>query len=137
MTNGVKQRLVKDARSKSKKSFAVLKKVNGAHVVLGLVAAAFFRPGLRGRDQGNSCSGVVARSIQGNPLIAATPRSDNSRFDCVAESPPRRFSAQYRQARYVRPDVDTQPKLARRMRDQVGCSIFDAPDLRRQTNFWR
>jgi hypothetical protein len=42
MTNGVKQRLVKDAHSKSKKSFAVLKKVNGAHVVLGLVAAAFF-----------------------------------------------------------------------------------------------
>ena len=42
MTNGVKQRLVKDVRSKSKKSLAVLKKVNGAHVKLGLVAAAFF-----------------------------------------------------------------------------------------------
>jgi hypothetical protein len=42
MTNGVKQRLVKDVRSKAKKSLAVLKKVNGAHVVLGLVAAAFF-----------------------------------------------------------------------------------------------
>ena len=42
MTNGVKQRLVKDARSKSKKSLAALKKVNGAHAVLGLVAAAFF-----------------------------------------------------------------------------------------------
>ena len=42
MTNGVKQRLVKDVRSKSKKSLAVLKKINSANVKLGLVAAAFF-----------------------------------------------------------------------------------------------
>jgi hypothetical protein len=41
MTNSV-QRLAKVVRSKSKRSFAVLKKVNDAHVKLGLVAAALF-----------------------------------------------------------------------------------------------
>ena len=42
MTNRVMQRLVEVFRSKSKGSHAVLKKVNGAHVKLGLVAVAFF-----------------------------------------------------------------------------------------------
>jgi hypothetical protein len=40
--NSVMQPLAKVVRSKSKRSFAVLKKVNGAHVKLGLVAAALF-----------------------------------------------------------------------------------------------
>jgi hypothetical protein len=39
MTNSIMQRLAKVVRSKS---IAVLKKVNGAHVKLGLVAAALF-----------------------------------------------------------------------------------------------
>jgi hypothetical protein len=42
MTNSVMQRLAKVFRSKSKRSLAVLKKVNGAHVKLGVVAVAFF-----------------------------------------------------------------------------------------------
>ena len=42
MTNSVMRRLAEVFRSKSKRSLAVLKKVNGAHVKLGLVAAAFF-----------------------------------------------------------------------------------------------
>ena len=42
MTNSVMQRLAEILCSKSKRSLAVLKKVNGAHVKLGLVAAAFF-----------------------------------------------------------------------------------------------
>jgi hypothetical protein len=42
MTNSVVRRLAKVVRSKSKRSFAVLKTVNGAHVKLGLVAAALF-----------------------------------------------------------------------------------------------
>jgi len=42
MTNNVMRRLAEVFRSKSKRSLAVLKKVNGAHVKLGLVAAAFF-----------------------------------------------------------------------------------------------
>ena len=36
------RRLAEVFRSKRKRSLAVLKKVNGAHVKLGLVAAAFF-----------------------------------------------------------------------------------------------
>jgi hypothetical protein len=42
MTNNVMERPAKVVSSKSKRSLAVLKKVNGAHVKLGLVAAAFF-----------------------------------------------------------------------------------------------
>jgi hypothetical protein len=42
MTNNVMRRLAEVFRSKSKRSLAVLKKVNGTHVKLGLVAAAFF-----------------------------------------------------------------------------------------------
>jgi hypothetical protein len=42
MTNSVMRRLAKVFCSKRKRSLAVLKKVNGAHVKLGLVAAAFF-----------------------------------------------------------------------------------------------
>jgi hypothetical protein len=40
MTNGVKQRLAKVARSKRKKSLAVLKTVNDTHFKPGLVAKA-------------------------------------------------------------------------------------------------
>ena len=42
MTNSVVRRLAKVVRSKSKRSFAVLKTVNGAHVKLELAAAALF-----------------------------------------------------------------------------------------------
>jgi hypothetical protein len=42
MTNSVMQHLAKVFRSRSQKSVAVLKRVNGTHVKLGLVAAAFF-----------------------------------------------------------------------------------------------
>ena len=43
MTFGVMQRrLAKVVRSKCKRTLAVLKTVNGAHVVLGIVAVAFF-----------------------------------------------------------------------------------------------
>jgi hypothetical protein len=42
MTNSAMRRLAEVFRSKSKRSIAVLKKVNGAHVKLGLVAAALF-----------------------------------------------------------------------------------------------
>jgi hypothetical protein len=42
MTNSVVPCLVKIVRSKSKRCLAVLKTVNGAHVKLGLVAAALF-----------------------------------------------------------------------------------------------
>jgi hypothetical protein len=42
MTTGVMQRLAKVVRSKSKITLAVFKKVNGAHVKLGIVAVAFF-----------------------------------------------------------------------------------------------
>jgi hypothetical protein len=42
MTKSVMQRLANVVRSKSKRIFAVLKKVNRAHVELGLVAAALF-----------------------------------------------------------------------------------------------
>jgi hypothetical protein len=42
MTNNVMQHLAKVFRSISQKSLAVLKRVNGAHVKLGLVAVAFF-----------------------------------------------------------------------------------------------
>jgi hypothetical protein len=42
MTNSVMQHLAKVFRSISQKSLAVLKRVNGAHVKLGLVAVALF-----------------------------------------------------------------------------------------------
>jgi hypothetical protein len=42
MTKSVMQRLANVVRSKSKRILAVLKKVNRAHVELGLVAAALF-----------------------------------------------------------------------------------------------
>ena len=42
MTNGVMLRLAKVVRSKSKRTLAVVKEVNGARVKLGIVAAAFF-----------------------------------------------------------------------------------------------
>jgi hypothetical protein len=42
MTNNLMHRLAKAVRSKSRKSFAVLKKIGGANFKLGLVAAALF-----------------------------------------------------------------------------------------------
>jgi hypothetical protein len=42
MTNNLMYRLARVVRSKSKKTFAVLKKIGGAHFKLGLVAAALF-----------------------------------------------------------------------------------------------
>jgi hypothetical protein len=42
MKNGFKQRLVKLVCSKSEKGVTALKKLNGAHVKLGIVAVAFF-----------------------------------------------------------------------------------------------
>jgi hypothetical protein len=42
VTNSVMQRLAKIVRSKCKKSVAVLKKVDRAHLKLGIVAAALF-----------------------------------------------------------------------------------------------
>jgi len=42
MTNSIMQHLAKVFRSRSQKSLAVLKRVNGVHVKLGLVGAAFF-----------------------------------------------------------------------------------------------
>jgi hypothetical protein len=42
MTNSIMRHLAKVFRSRSQKSLAVLKRVNGEHVKLGLVAAAFF-----------------------------------------------------------------------------------------------
>jgi hypothetical protein len=42
MTNGIMERLAKVARSKSKRTPAVLKKANAAHVKLGILAVAFF-----------------------------------------------------------------------------------------------
>jgi hypothetical protein len=42
MTNSVMRRLAKVFCSQNKRSVAVFKKVNGADVTLGLVAAAFF-----------------------------------------------------------------------------------------------
>jgi hypothetical protein len=42
MTNSVTQRLAKIVRSKSKRSLAVLKRVNSAHVKLAIVATALF-----------------------------------------------------------------------------------------------
>ena len=42
MRNSVMRRLAKVVRSKSKRSFAFLKEINGAHLKIGLVAAALF-----------------------------------------------------------------------------------------------
>ncbi len=42
MTNSVVRRLAKVVRSQSKRSFAILKKINGAHFWLGIFAAALF-----------------------------------------------------------------------------------------------
>ena len=42
MTNGVMLRFAKVVRSKSKRTLAVVKKVNGARLKLGIVAVAFF-----------------------------------------------------------------------------------------------
>jgi hypothetical protein len=42
MTNSIMRRLAKVVHSQRKRSLAILKKVNGADVTLGLVAAAFF-----------------------------------------------------------------------------------------------
>jgi hypothetical protein len=51
-------------RFPSRRSFAALKKVSGAHVKVGLlIAAVFFAFGLCRRDQGDSCSRVIAKSI--------------------------------------------------------------------------
>ena len=41
MTNSIMQHLAKVFRSRSQKSLAVLKRVNGVHVKLGLVGALF------------------------------------------------------------------------------------------------
>jgi hypothetical protein len=42
MRNSVMHRVAKIVRSKSKRSFAALKEINGAHLKIGLVAAALF-----------------------------------------------------------------------------------------------
>jgi hypothetical protein len=42
MTKGVARRLARTLRIKSKRSFAVLKKINGTHIKVGLVAAILF-----------------------------------------------------------------------------------------------
>jgi hypothetical protein len=61
MTNSVMRGLAEVFCSKSKRSLAVLKKVNGAHVKLGLVAEAFF---------------ILAYAVETKPILALESSQD-------------------------------------------------------------